>query len=289
MASERGEHWSATFQRLRAETFVLAVTFYCFTHLPMKLERLPILGIEFAPSLPLGSFTLPLLVTSVYFASAWYLRFRIERDEIERFVTEDNRFIEGVKTLRREVSELAVDYNGPVVGEVASLAAMVQEQSTQLQATINAIIASNPDIGADSMGDFQHIMAKTIDQHREMAGRLVEQLDEMRVRLRDDLDKIEQQSKLATEVLPGALMNFEAASQDFIRRTTSWRSTFVWDRKGLGFWIPFLASMVMIVWSAPQAALDARPIVARALACFSAPAPECILRPPLKVEPSSPV
>ena len=122
-------HWSGTFQRLRAETVVMAVVLLAATQLELNLSKLPILGIEFTKSIPKGPVLLFLHIFFLYFASAWVVRYRREKFSIEA----ERRELDGLRDKMLAVIEETRGTTLAFAGDVFASSSVLQENVNTLR------------------------------------------------------------------------------------------------------------------------------------------------------------
>ena len=102
MSDEGAKHWSGTFQRLRAESVVLSLLLLAVARLDVKLEKVPVLGIEFTHALTRGPLLTFLLLFWLYFTAAWWVRYRVERIDANVQINKARNYIDQVKDLTDE-------------------------------------------------------------------------------------------------------------------------------------------------------------------------------------------
>lgn len=298
-------HWSGTFQRLRAETVIMAIVIVAMTQLELNLSKLPILGIEFAKSVPKGPILIFLYLFFFYFALAWWVRYRREKLSLE---TERRRIAEmrqGMADVIEQTRGSALSFTGDVeasasillenmssvrsahaafMPELANAAAAYEGSVERLRKIVSDGLRSGQIGRQDSLIKDAFAPSPVGERVREVYGlfnhfsKLVEAAEE---RMNRALGEARAEMQVKGPAFERAITDLRSTINDHIRRLRNLRTSIFYDLEFLGFYTPLAFSVLLAAYSLPQGYVDARPALAKFAACVAEPtAGRCWFRMP---------
>ena len=135
---ENAKHWSGTFQRLRAETFIISILFVAVAVFDMKLDKFPVLGLSITPLS--SSIALTFIgCLWLYFMSCWWVRFLSERGAIVAKPDNLAGLLQAISTISDRMSTLEI-VPPPNSLEAKAFAGYVQEGLRTLGASLDRMI-----------------------------------------------------------------------------------------------------------------------------------------------------
>ncbi len=253
MSEEKSPDWSPSFHRLRTETIIFSLLFFAFTHGPVSLEHVPVLGIEIKGGAPKGALLFFLFLFCAYFWIAWIFRYNVDRqnevlDEIglERFKT----LVEGVPGkfetwLEHDTENFVRPLNGTVDAMRSTLERLPDAKKIHgLWREISVETDPSDMPGAINkrremlLGEIPLLLDKVAQYEKDLDLR-IESLTGTINRYRDSVLAIK-------DAVPERIKIMEENTEKLRQDLRSMRSARVWDRYRFGFWIPFGFSTFLI-------------------------------------------
>ncbi len=267
-------NWSSHFARLRTESVVVGLIFFSVAQLPVNLKKVPLLGIEFTSDAPIGTFLLFLLSFWLYLTVAWWLRFKIEIVDAEKSLDEGNKLFVNAASAIQQIEHIKVPDDAITRGRE------FQKQCDRMKSeltTMTALCVAVERMGqpspielsqGDIRADFSQHLQSAQNALSTMSSNHKEELDELRARLRV-LDK----------ELPTLIQDFKGESSKLLTRLRAINSVVAWEKRRVGFWVPFAFSVGLVFFAFPQFLLDVAPTLNRITSCIAMPEWRCVLRP----------
>ncbi|WP_312403734.1 hypothetical protein [Rhizobium sp.] len=299
-------HWSGTFQRLRAETVIMAIVILAATQLELNLSKLPILGIEFSKAIPKGPVLLFLYLFFGYFTAAWFVRYRREKLKLE--------------TERRKIDDLRlqmIEVIDQTRSSTVSFAANVEASALVLQDNLRMLSSRHEEFlphlssAAKAYQDTVHrlhavvndgVRNGVIDRKEPIIAEayrphaIEEKIKQIYGSFADFKHVVKDAEKRVSVAVREARAEMEAKGPAFeravdklrglveihLRRLRNLRSSIFYDLEFLGFYTPLVFSITLVVYSLPQGIADAQPTLMRIQDCLIHPERECFFRPSTK-------
>ncbi|ASP64367.1 hypothetical protein [Sinorhizobium meliloti] len=276
--NEAPKHWSAGFQRLRAEVIVLSLVLLAMTQLNVSLDKVPFLGLEVKPPLhnksPLIAF---LYVFAFYFMVAWYSRFRVEWAEVGLPARHLDDFVKNVRTQLDRVQSLDPLDATAITNCIHSLTIASKNFNDSRDAAIKTYISEM----CKSVSNLKHIedviassknvtRDEYIDNLERTVSRVLALLDGRANAFGDGLKSFAQISAEAIEEAKRVVSGFEYRisqrspeliklaeafdnkCRQYIEDATRIKHAITWDRLLLGFWIPFAFALAVLAYPIMQ-------------------------------------
>lgn len=306
MSDEGGgqQHWSGTFQRLRAEVVILALLVLAMTQIDVSLTKIPLVGIELRSPAPRGALLAFLYSFLLYFVFAWFWRYRAERAEallplkqLQSFINRIDAQVAGLEKLEPPDPSGAVssasDARKRLDGYSSELDRMLRQHTSSLERLVkdaksflDAPVIARADLPQE--GPVQSLRAELrsfLDflQNPNLAVKHVP--NEVRSYVQEVLDTLEEQRKALVQELEekgpkisDAAVVFRKEMADFQRRIYRRAGALFWDREVLGFYVPFAFALGLAVFTVPQGISDLAPVIGRAKQCITTPEMSCFYR-----------
>lgn len=276
---------SATLQRLRAETTVLGLLFFAFTHVSVSLKRVPLLGVDIEGGAPKGTLLLFIFFFWLFFAVSWLVRYKADRayerrndDGIRLFLeqlaavpSQTSLWNSGdperlVSALSKALEELQKhNYGAPNASDLSKALKFLTEHLPHENET-SVVYDSYRREGLDTLEK----MAKSQSGLHGLVQKNIADLDSA-------IQRITSEAEAARDVALDAVKAVNDTAKRISEELTSMRSTAVWDRIRLGFYLPFLCTVALVVVSLPQATYEAAPVLGRLWGCATFQELNCFL------------
>uniref|UniRef100_UPI003F499A6F hypothetical protein n=1 Tax=Ensifer adhaerens TaxID=106592 RepID=UPI003F499A6F len=281
--SDKGQNWSGTFQRLRAESVIFALLFYVFTQVPIDLHKAPFLPVEFPSGLPRGPVILLLFGFCCFFLTSWYLRFQRERSRADELIRHADILVGKVNHLKKGFPNWADDLTSQARGD----GAMLRDVCQQLEIKIKLLLPLAGDV--KRLGEEVRVLedqrprdaTEVADKFLNFSGAIPEALDQLRTEyagFQVHWNRIVGEMKSISANMPTVTADLEKTVNETVRRLEGVRSLIGREMVLVGYRLPFGFAVGLIALALPQAALDSAPTFAKFRTCIVDPSMSCLFR-----------
>ncbi|UDF29846.1 UNVERIFIED_ORG: hypothetical protein LHK14_00545 [Roseateles sp. XES5] len=297
MSEDSGnKNWSSGFQRLRAESVVLALILLAVTQTDVNLQKIPLVGVEIGHPVSTGVILAFLYAFYLYFQASWWFRYRIEISDLLGLRAPIDRMIGGLTALMNKVEFLRPPATAALENTVKEAIATAERGVLELSAAAASIRESANDV-ISTLANHAHMQQEAMDnplvgrpsknslpgqdpigriisafdasanagelnrhEHKRVIGEI---LDQVRVEVRQLLDDLDNKGP----AIERHAAQYLTQTRDLRRRL--YRSDLVIsvDRQILGFWLPFVFCLAVVGFTLPQGIRDMRDSASTFLAC----------------------
>lgn len=277
-------HWSGTFQRLRAECVILSIILVAYTQLEVKLSKLPLIGLEFARPVPKGPLLAFLYLFFIYFLCAWAVRYQREKLELLSDRNKLNSLLESIQAGRSyaegfsvsDAKALAITLDKvPKTLEDLRICAERFNQLTSGDIQENLLPAHPGTVGETPPAEE---MKKLIDRMRFSAMETPARIREIEHHMSSISKDVTSSWEDRIESFHKTLKEWNSILIEHVNQLQKLRTSIYQDLIVFGFYAPITLSFALFIYSLPQGIIDMRPAVTKLASCLENPQPECFMR-----------
>ncbi len=285
----------------------MALLLLAMTQIDVSLQKVPIIGIELKTPAPQGALVAFLYVFFVYFLIAWFWRYRSERHEVLLPIRQLQSFMERVDAQFARLQKLeppdpsgvaasASDARKRLDGYTQELDRAIVQHISGLDKALNkaqAFLSSAAGArGGD--GDFpgEGPIARLTGEVRgfvqllEDPNRALKHVPhEVRAYVKEVMDTLAEQRKILIDEIDEkgpkiseAAVVFRKEMSDLRKQIDGRAGALFWDREILGFYVPFVFSLLLLLFTVPQGIHDVAPVFNRIKQCTLSPEWACFYR-----------
>lgn len=282
----------------------MALLLLAMTQIGVSLQKLPLLGIELRSAAPQGALLAFLYVFFAYFLVAWFWRYRAERHEVllplrqlQTFIDRVDAQFAGLQRLeppdpsavaasasdaRKALDGYSQDLDGVLVRHMASL----DQAMSKAQAFLSSPTIERPELRGEGPVNVQIAeLRKFLQLLEDPNDRLKQVPSPVKTYVKEVMDFLEEQRKLLIDEIEEKGPKISEAAVVFRKEMSELRKqiygragALFWDREILGFYVPFVFSLGLILFTVPQGVNDVAPVFSRIKQCTLSPEWACFYR-----------